>query len=122
MLEVQHLVIHDVFHRVVRDGEAVKHEADNDGVVRGIVMAKNAAGASAAPAHAWTRQQSVEESRIQFFEDRIQIIEMPARGMQLLAPPYLPDQVRLADDFMTGEIFSIARRLAAIDGAAVHLG
>src|SRR5580704_17581854 len=41
--------------------------------------------------------------------------------MQLLAPAHLPHQVRLAHNFVAADILPVTRRLARIDGLAVHL-
>ena len=44
MLQVQHLVEEDVFDGVARDARVVEDAADDDGVVRGVVVAEAAAG------------------------------------------------------------------------------
>ena len=77
---------------------------------------------SLAPAHARTRHQPVKEARVQFLENRIQIIKMTARRTQPLASTHLPDQVCLTDDFVAADILAIARRLPAVNRMAIHLG
>ena len=121
MLEVQHLVIDDVLHRVAGNRGVVEHPADHDGIVRGVVMPKYAASAAPTPAHARTRQQSVKKPRVQVFEYHLKIIKMSFRTVEALAAAYLPHQVRLADDFTAADIFAITSRLAAIDGLPVDL-
>ena len=49
MPEVEHLVVHEVFDGVARGLAAVEDAADHDGVVRGIIMAEQAAGGVLAP-------------------------------------------------------------------------
>src|SRR2546427_3538552 len=67
MLEVQHLVIDDVLHRVAGNRGVVEHLADHDGIVCGVVMPKYAASTASTPAHARPRQQSVKKPRVQVF-------------------------------------------------------
>src|SRR5438309_4535479 len=121
MLEVQHLVIDDVLHRVAGNRGVVEHPADHDGIVCGVVMPKYAASAAPTPAHARTRQQSVKKPRVQVFEHHLKIIKMSFRAVEALAAAHLPHQVRLADDFTAADIFAITSRLAAIDGLPVDL-
>src|SRR5579862_532950 len=64
MLQVQHLVIDDVFQHERRNGGMIENPADDDCVVCRIVMAKNPPGPGLAPAHAWASHQSMKEMRI----------------------------------------------------------
>jgi len=122
VLKVQHLVIDDVFHGTARDGEVVKDAADDDRIVRGIVMSENAASPGLAPAHAWPCHQSMEKTGIQVFEDSVEIVEVSLRSAQPLASAHLPNQVGFAHDVMAGHVFAVAGGMAAVDGLAIHLG
>ncbi len=121
MFEVQHFVIDDVFDGIAGYGEVIENPADDDRVVRGIVMAQNAAGPGRAPTHARPRQQAMKETCIQVFEYCIEIVEQTARRTQLFASPHLAQQVRLLHDFMAAHIFAIASRVTAVDWLAIHL-
>src|SRR5258708_34220794 len=52
MLQVEHLVVNDIFHGVARNQELVKDAADDNRIVRRIVVAEDAAGLWRAPPHA----------------------------------------------------------------------
>ena len=54
MLEVQHLVIDDVFDDRPRNGGVVENTAQHDGVVGWIIVAEAIAGLVCAPGQAWT--------------------------------------------------------------------
>src|ERR1019366_9712525 len=60
MLQMQHFMIDNVFHGVPRNREMVKDAADNDRVVRGIVMAQHVPGSALAPTHARTPQHPLK--------------------------------------------------------------
>jgi hypothetical protein len=49
MLQMQHLVVEDVLDYITRHAPVVKYPADDDGIVRGIVMAEAVAGVLVAP-------------------------------------------------------------------------
>ncbi len=122
MLKVQHLVVHDVFHGTARDGKMVKDAADDDRIVCGIVVPQDAASSDLTPTHAWPRHQSVKKTRIQIFEDSVEIVEVTLRRAQPLVSAHLPDQVGLAHNVMAGDVSAVAGGVAAIDGLAIHLG
>src|SRR3974390_2156911 len=122
MFQMQHLVINDVLEHVPRYRRVIKDTADDDSVVGRIVVPKNSARLGLAPAHAWPRHQPVKEARVEIFKDRIQIEKMPTRRTQLLAPPHLTDEMCLAYDLVTRNVFPVARGLPAIDWLPVHLG
>src|SRR5207245_8620432 len=86
-----------------------------------IVVAENAVGPGLAPAHSRSGQQAMEKTRIQVFENCVQIVEMSSGRVQELAAAHLPYQVRLAHDLVAGDIPSITSRMAAVNRFAVHL-
>src|SRR6266567_8100117 len=108
MFQMQHLVIHDVLQYILRHGKMIEDPADNDRIVCRIVVAENAAGPGLAPAHAWARQQSVKEFRVQFLKYYVQVVEVSACRTQALPPAHLADEMGLAHDFMAGDILPIA--------------
>src|SRR5579871_6701983 len=78
MLQVQHLVVDDVFEDELGDRGVIEDPADDDGVVRGIVVTEDAARLGLAPAHARAGHESVEEARVQVFEDGVKIVVVSA--------------------------------------------
>src|SRR5215467_1504459 len=53
--QVEHLVIDEIVNRIARHAGAVKDPADDDGVVRGIIVSQASQRAFAAPGHLWSR-------------------------------------------------------------------
>ena len=85
-------------------------------------MAEYAASLASAPTHTRPAQQSMKEAPIQILKHNIEVVDAPLGRMQPLASAQLPHQVSLTHHFMAGNIFSITRRVATINGLAVHLG
>ena len=75
MLQVQHFVINDVFHRVAGNSRVIEDAADDDRVMSGIVVAEPVASMVAAPSHPRSSQQAIEESLVQIFENIFQIVD-----------------------------------------------
>ena len=98
MLQVQHFVVEDVLHRREGNSGMIEDAADDDGIVRRIVMAQTVTGAIAAPCQLWTGHKSVEESRVQIFKNKFQVVGASLRGIDPLAPAYLPQQMGFIDD------------------------
>ena len=74
MPQVQHLVINEIFNGIERDARGIKNAADDDGVMRGIVMAQAAQGLVAAPGHLRPGHQAMEEAEIQVVKNLVEII------------------------------------------------
>lgn len=54
MSQMQHLVINEIFNGVERDARGIENAADDDCVMRGIVMAQTSQGLVATPGHLWS--------------------------------------------------------------------
>jgi len=122
MLQVQHLVVHDVFDSVAGYARVIEHATDDDCIVSGIVMPETVAGMITAPGHLGTRQQSVKETRVQIFEDLFQVVRPALRRLDPLSPAHLPHQMGFPPDVVTGNIAPIAYRIRPLDRLAIHLG
>src|SRR5215469_7748382 len=122
MLQVEHLVVDDVFEHITRYGRMIEDAADNDGVMGGVVVPQDAPGFSLAPAHTGAGHKAVEEARVQVFEDCLQIVEVTARGAKQLTSTHLADQMGFANDLVAADVLAIASSVGAVDGASVHLG
>ena len=79
VLQVQHLVVEQVFDCAARCVGGVEDAADDDGVVRGIVMAEHAPGVVRAPGQDGLAQETVEETRVRGVEDLVEV-EVVANG------------------------------------------
>jgi len=98
MLQVQHFVVEDVLHRRAGNTGMVENAADDNGIVRRIVMAKAVPRAIAAPCQLRTGHKPIKESRVQIFKDNFKIVGTSLRGIDSLATPYLPHQMGSVDD------------------------
>ena len=90
MLQVEHFVVEDVFDGISRHVRVVEDAADDDGVVRGIVVAEAAAGVVLAPGKLRTAQESVEEAAVEVVEDFFQMVMVATGGAYVLASAHHP--------------------------------
>src|SRR5512146_2187632 len=74
MLQVQHLVINDVLHRIPRHVRMVEYSADYDRVVRRIIVSQTVARVILAPGEMWPRQQPKEKSCVQVLKKLVQVV------------------------------------------------
>src|SRR4051812_13105399 len=107
MLQVQHLVVDDVFENITRHARMIEDTADHDGVMGGFVVAKNPPRFVLAPTHPRTSHEPVKEPRVEVFEDGIEIIKMTTWRAQEFAATHLPDEMRFANDFVAGNVFPV---------------
>ena len=89
MLQVQHLVVEDVLHRGAGNSGMIEDAADDDGIVRRIIMPKAISRAIAAPCQLGTGHKPMEESHVQIFKDSFQVVGASVRGIDSFAPSYL---------------------------------
>ena len=122
VLQVQHFVVHQVFNREAWDVRAVEDAADHDGVVRGIVVAQQAARVVAAPCEHRPSQQTVEEAPVDRLEDLFQIVEAAHGGMDLLASARLPGVFGLPADGFRRCVTAVAVGVRSGDRLAIELG
>jgi hypothetical protein len=113
VLQVQHLVEQDVFDGVAGHARVVEDAADDDGVVRGIVVAEAAAGVVLAPGELRTSHESVEEAAVEIVENFFQMVVVAAGGADVFASAHLADEPRFGGNVVAGDI-------AAITGAVVR--
>jgi len=115
-------MVDDVLQHVSGHRGVIEDPADNNGIVRRVVVTQDAPGLVLAPAHAGTGHQAVKKTSVEIFEDCLEVVIVSPGGAQKFATAHLADQVGLPDDFMAADVFAIARRVSAVDGPAVHLG
>jgi len=120
MLQVQHLVIDDVFDDVLRNAMIIEYPADDDCVVRRVVMPEPVTRAIAAPGHLRTSQQAMEEPEVQLIEYRLEIISVSLCRRNALAAAHLPYQVSLTRHVLGRNISPVVCGTLAIHRPAVH--
>ena len=122
MLQVQHLVVEQVFDGVTRAGGAVEDAAHDDGVVRGVVVAERAPGVMLAPGEVGTAKQAAEEARVERVEDLFEMKIAALWAKVALAAARGADEIRLARDGGAGGKALVAQIVRPVDGFAVELG
>lgn len=119
---MQHLVVDDVLHCVPRHSGMIEDAADNDRVVRRIVVPEAVSRSLAAPGDLRTRQQSVEKPDVQIVKNRFEIVDVPLWGVNLLSTAYLADQMSFARHLLARHVTAVANSMLPINRLAVHLG
>ena len=122
VLQMQHLVEEDVFDSVSRDVRVVEDAADDDGVVRGVVVAEAAAGVVLAPGELRASHESVEEAAVEVVENFFQMVVVAAGGADVFASAHLADEAGFGGDVVTGDIAAITPVVGALDRLAIKLG
>src|ERR1700761_7858666 len=122
VLQVQHLVVHQIFDGIPWRVAAVEDAADHDGVVRGVVVPEQPLGAVLSPDEKRTSEQAVEEAQIHGFEDFVEIVVLTLCGGNALAAAGLANALGLADDGLAGREAAVARGVHWLYGLAVKLG
>src|SRR6185312_6446047 len=95
MLQVEHLVINNIFQHRLWHAGMVENAADDNRVVRRIVMSQAVTRMARTPTHLRAGQQSVEKPDIYVVEDFFQVVSVTLRRLHTLPAPDLPDQMRL---------------------------
>jgi hypothetical protein len=122
MLEVEHLVIEEVFDGATRSVGAVEDAADDDGVVGGVVVAEHAASVMGAPGERGAAEESVKETGVERLEDFVEIVVVADGCGEALATAGLANVFGLFGDGLGGDVAAIAVGVDANDGLFVELG
>jgi len=122
MLEVQHLVVHQIFDGVARRVLPVEDTADHDGVVRRIVVSEQATCAVFAPGELRTAHESVKETRIQAFKHFIEIVMTALSGGDSFASARLADALAVPHHHFAGSVAPVAVGVRGVDRLAIELG
>src|SRR5271165_2932563 len=122
MLEVEHLVIHQVFDGEARSISAIEDPAYHDGVVRGVVVAQKPLRCVLAPGQLRPAQQSMEEADVDGLKNFVEIVMLALCCRDALASARLPDALALADDGFARRKSPVAVGTRRINGLAVKLG
>jgi hypothetical protein len=122
MLEVEHLVVQEVFDGAARGVGAVEDAGDDDGVVGGIVVAEHAAGCVGGPGEGGAAKESVEEAEVEGFEDFVEVVVVALAGGDALTAAGLADVLGLTGDGLGANVTAVAVGVDGGDGLAVELG
>ena len=106
--DVQHLVIHDELHGHARHRGGVEDPAENDGMVRGVVVTERPTRGPQAPTEVRAGHEAVEVPKVDGFEDIDEVVVRSAWGSQFLAAPSLADGGDLRSHVFSGEMAAVA--------------
>ena len=122
MPQMQHFMIDEVLDGKEGDARRIENAADDNGVVRWIVMAEHAERFVAAPGHLRPGHQAVKKTGIQIVKNLVKIV-VPAFGIfNALAPAKLADELRLLRHGVASNIFAVTGGVGRIHGLAMKLG
>jgi len=115
-------MVEQVFDGVTRAGGAVEDAADDDGVVRGVVVAQRALGVVLAPGEVGTAEQAAEEARVEGVEDLFEMVIAAFGPEEALGAARGSDEVGLTRDGGAGGETLLAQVVRPVDGLAIELG
>ena len=122
MPQVQHLMIDKILNRKERNARRIKDAADDNGVMRGIVMAQASQSFVAAPGHLRPGHQAMEEAEIQLVKNLVEIIVLTFGSLNALASAQLADELGFLRHGMAAGIFAVTRGMCRVNGLAMELG
>lgn len=122
VLEVEHLVVEEVFDGAAGGVGTIEDATDDDGVVGGVVVAEHAAGVVGGPGKGGAAEEAMEETGVEGFEDLVEIVVMADGGEEAFAAAGLPDVLGLLRDGFGGDVAAIAVGVGGSDGFLVELG
>ena len=122
MTQMQHLVIDEIFDGIEGNASGIENAANDDGVMRGIIVAQAAESLVAAPCHLGSGHQAVEEAEIKLVKNLVEIIVLALGTLNALASAQLADELRLLRHGMAAGVFAVTRGMGSINGLAMKLG
>jgi hypothetical protein len=122
VLKVEHLVVEQVLDRAAGCVGAVEDAADDDGVVRGVVVAEHAAGVVGAPGEGGATEEAMEEAGVERLKDFVEVVVVAGGSGEAFAAAGLADVLGLFGDGFRGDVTAVAVGVSAGDGFLVELG
>ena len=108
MLEMEHLVEENIANHEERDAGIVEQAAQDDGVVGGVVVSQESAGALTAPAEAGFAHQAVKELEIQIVEEGIEVVMGAGGAGDELAAALFADEGEGPANVLAVEVEAVA--------------
>ena len=93
MTQMQHLVIDEIFDGIEGNASGIENAANDDGVMRGIIVAQAAESLVAAPCHLRPRHQAVEEAKIEIVKNLVEIIVLSFGALNAFASAELANEL-----------------------------
>jgi hypothetical protein len=121
VLEVEHLVVEEIFDGAAGRVGAVEDAAYDDSVVSGVVVTEHAAGVVSRPGEGGAAKKAVEEARVERLEDFVEVVVMAGGGGEALAAAGLADMLSLAGDGFGGDVAAVAVGVGGGNGLLVEL-
>jgi hypothetical protein len=118
---MQHLVKQNVFDGIAGHAWMIKHAADHDGIVGGIVVPKASARMVPTPGKLRPPHEPVKKPPVQVVENLFEMIMMSAGGVDVLTPPDLPDKTGFRGNIIARHIAPVASALGSIHRFAIEL-
>ena len=122
MFEVEHLVVEEILDSATRRVRPIEDAADDDRVVRGIVVTQHAAGMMSRPRQSRPSEKSMKETRVEGVEDLVEIEVMANRSEDSLAAAGLANVFGLFRDGLGRHMAPVAVGVKAGDWLLVKLG
>jgi hypothetical protein len=122
MLQMQHLVVQQVFDGVARCSGPVEDATDDDGIVCGVVVAEHPFGDVGAPCQRRPSQQAMKEAQIDGLKDLVEVVEMSLRRADAFPSAVLPDTFCLLRYRLGLRVAAIAIGMDWRNRFAVQLG
>ena len=115
-------MIKDKFHGDARHGGGIEQPADNDGVMRRIVVAERSTRDAKAPSEFRPRHQSVEVAEVQFVEDLREVVDFAFGRRDLFASSRHANLLNFSADVFAGQVAPVEVEMIFGDWPAVELG
>src|ERR1700677_685282 len=115
MLQVKHLVIEQVLDGVARTGRPVENAADDNRVVRRVVVPKRPLGVVLAPGKFRPSEQAAEEAQVQRVENFLEVVEPALWAEVALGAACMANELGLSRDGGRRSKSLIAQALRGFD-------
>lgn len=120
--QMEHFMVDKILNGIERYERGIENAADDDGVMRRIIVAQASQSLISAPGHLRSGHQAMEETQIQLVKNAIKVIVLALWTFNALTSAQLPDQVGLLCHVMTAGIFAVSCGMGSLNGLAIQLG
>src|SRR5436305_8442287 len=114
MPQMKHLMIDKILNGIERNAGGIENAADDDGVVRRIIVAEAAQGLVAAPGHLRSSHEAMEKAEIQIVKNLIEIVVAALGTLNAFASAKLAYELRLLRHGVAAGIFAVTRGMGRV--------